>query len=233
MTRASRIGLALLLLGCGGSSAEEPAAQRPPHVHPGHGHHAGQHHSFEDVERFEEIFDDPGRDEWQRPAEVVALLELEPGMRVVDLGAGTGYFLPHLSEAVGDEGAVLALDVEPAMVAHMRERAAEASLDNVEVREVAPDDPGLAPASVDRVLIVDTWHHVSERAAYAGRLAEALRPGGFVLLVDFTRDAPEGPPPAMRLPPETVLEELGATLEAELVEETLPRQYAVRALRRD
>ncbi len=236
---AGALGASLLLLACGGTSsqAEEPAApasndEAPAHVHPHHGHQAGHHHSFADVERFAAIFDDPARDAWQRPADVAAMLELSPGLTVADIGAGTGYFLPHLSPAVGDEGAVLALDVEPNMVEHMRARAAEAGLTNVTARVVDPADPGLAPGSVDRVLIVDTWHHIEDRPAYAARLAEALRPGGFVLVVDFTMDAPEGPPPAMRLRPEQVAEELGAALEVEQLTEELPRQYVIRARRR-
>lgn len=224
---------ALGLLACGSSeaSSEEPrhsARADRPHEHPHHGHQPGHHHSFADVERFSRIFDDPERDAWQRPADVVAMLELEPGMTVADLGAGTGYFMPHLAEAVGADGRVLALDTEPNMVEHMRGRAEEAGLSQVEPREVATDDPGLEPSSVDRILVVDTWHHIADRPAYAALLARALRPGGFVLVVDYTRDAPEGPPAAMRLPPETVVEELGSVLDAELLEEELPRQYVVR-----
>lgn len=220
----------LTLLGCGSSEA---SPEEPRHTHPGHGHQAGHHHSFADVERFARMFDDPARDEWQRPADVVAMLELSAGMTVADLGAGTGYFMPHLAAAVGDGGRVLALDTEPNMVAHMQTRAEEAGLAQIEAREVSPDDAGLEPGSVDRILVVDTWHHIAERPAYAARLAEALRPGGFVLVVDFTLDAPEGPPAAMRLPPETVVEELNGALDAELLEEELPRQYVVRARRRN
>ena len=245
--------LATLLLGCGATShpQAEAAPEGDPHAdhaagHPGahghgphghgphgHGEH-GDHHDFSDVSRFAAIFDDPERDTWQQPAEVVRLLAIEPGMVVADLGAGTGYFLPHLATAVGPSGRVLALDVEPNMVAHMRERAQEAELPNVEPRVVAPDDPSLEPRSTDRVLIVDTWHHIAARETYAGRLREALRPGGFVLVVDFTRESPHGPPPAMRLDAETVSAELRrAGLEVEILEETLPYQYAVRARRPD
>ncbi len=199
-----------------------------PGAHGGHG--AGHHHDFADVERFAAIFDDPARDEWQRPDEVVALLALSPGMVVADLGAGTGYFAPHLSRAVGPSGRVLALDVEPAMVEHMRGRFAEAGLANAEARSVAPDDPGFAPASVDRVLVVDTWHHIEARERYAERLRAALRPGGFVLVVDFTRESPHGPPPELRLSAAQVVSELErGGLRARVLEESLPYQYAVRA----
>jgi SAM-dependent methyltransferase len=239
-----RIGALMLagaLIGCG-AARPEPAASDDDHDHaaghPGahghHGHHGahGGHHDFSDVARFAAIFDDPERDAWQRPAEVSALLLIEPGMTVADLGAGTGYFAPHLASAVGPSGHVLALDTEPNMVEHMRERVREAGLPNVEPRVVAPDDPGLAPGSADRVLIVDTWHHIEARDAYAAKLREALRPGGFVLVVDFTRESPHGPPPGMRLDAETVSAELRAGgLDVELVEETLPYQYAVRGRR--
>jgi len=150
-------------------------------------------------------------------------------MTVADIGAGTGYFEPHLGRAVGPAGRVLALDVEPNMVDHLRERCAEAGLANVEARRVAPEDTGLAPASIDRILIVDTWHHVGERERYAARLREALRPDGAVLVVDFTLASPHGPPPPMRLSAEEVAAELAAGgLAVEVVPETLPWQYVVR-----
>ena len=239
--------LAVLLAACGGGNAEpaDHAAGHPGaggehaghggHGHGGHGHghggHGGHHHDFSDVERFAAIFDDPARDEWQRPAEIVSLLALSEDMTVADLGAGTGYFAPHLSTAVGEGGRVLALDVEPAMVDHMRTRFAEAGLTNAEAQVVEQNEPGLAEGSVDRVLIVDTWHHISDREAYAGRLRSALRPGGFVLVVDFTLDSPHGPPAAMRLEATAVAAELQAGgLSAQVVEqEQLPYQYVVRA----
>jgi SAM-dependent methyltransferase len=149
-------------------------------------------------------------------------------MTVADLGAGTGYFIPHLSPAVGPTGRVLALDVEPNMVAHMQERIAEANLDNVEARQVPTDAPGLGPATVDRILIVDTWHHIADRGAYAAHLRDALRPGGFVLVVDFKADAPHGPPPAMRLPPARVAAELQeAGLQTEIDTDALAYQYLI------
>ena len=227
--------------GHGEGHAHGPHGEGHPHAdhgagHPGaHGHgggHAAHQHDFSDAERWAALFDDPERDEWQRPGHVVELLALEPGMTVADLGAGTGYFLPHLAPAVGAEGTVLALDVEPNMVEHMRERVDENDIQGVEPRVVQPDDPGLAAGSVDRVLIVNTWHHISDREEYGRKLREGLRPGGFVLVVDFTRDSPHGPPPEMRLPAQAVADELAAAgLETAVVEESLPYQYAVRATR--
>jgi len=185
---------------------------------------------FSNTSRFAQAFDDPKRDGWQKPVELVARLGLEPGSVVVDLGSGTGYFVPRLSRAVGPSGKVIALDVEPNMVEHVRERAQKAGLVNVESRKVPFDDPGLAPASVDRVLIVNTWHHIDQRVEYTKKLARALKPSGEVWIVDFTLEAKHGPPAKHRLTAQQVAKELEqGSLSAEVVEpEGLPDQYLVR-----
>ncbi|UQA57970.1 class I SAM-dependent methyltransferase [Polyangium aurulentum] len=185
-------------------------------------------HRFEKAEDWAKEFDDPARDAWQKPAEVVALMKIAPGMTVADIGAGTGYFEPHLSRAVGPSGKVLALDVEPDMVRYLGERAKREKLANVEARAAQLADPGLGDASVDRVLIVDTWHHIDARPAYAAKLLKALKPGGLVVIVDFTMDAKHGPPKEHRIAPEKIVEELkGAGLPAQIATESLPEQYIV------
>ena len=218
------------------------ARAQPGQEEGGHRHHPGgpdrehsddyrhhtMEHDFSGAEEWSARFDSPERQAWQRPAEVVEMLAVEPGMTLVDLGAGTGYFLSYLSRAAGDRGRVLALDPEPDMIRFMRERAERESLTNVEPKRIPFDDPELEPASVDRVLIVNTWHHIQDRAVYAEKLRAALKPGGGVYIVDFTRDSPSGPPVSERLTPEQVIAELaGGGLEAAAVDEDLPRQYVV------
>ena len=216
-------------------SAPAPAPAPPEASAPSNAQHGshGFHKDFSDTERFARHFDDPARDAWQRPSEVIALLRIAPGSTVVDLGAGTGYFLRTLSEAVGPTGKVLALDVEAKMIDFMQRRASEQGLGNVTPRQVAADDPGLAPASVARVLVVNTWHHLDQRAAYAAKLARALAASGEIWVVDFTLDSDLGPPARHRLAPEQVVRELEqGGLRAEVVAaEQLPKQYMVRAWR--
>ncbi|HKO94106.1 MAG TPA: methyltransferase domain-containing protein [Polyangiaceae bacterium] len=232
-------GFAVLLgsLACQPSSASQAAApaaaaNTAPHAHTA-GEHSGMHHDFSDTNKFSQAFDDPARDAWQRPAEVIEHLHIEPGSTVVDLGAGTGYFAGWLSRAVGPGGQVLALDVEPNMVKHLEQRAKEQGLGNVSARVVAADDPGLAAGSVARVLIVDTWHHIDDRSRYAAKLALGLAPGAEIWIVDFTEESDVGPPARYRVPAEQVVRELQAAgLHAEIVTgEQLPKQYIVRASR--
>ena len=217
------------------SAANEGPPATPESAHDGHQHQhghgkAGYHMDFSAVERFARHFDGPERDAWQKPAEVVRFLDLGPGQVVADIGAGTGYFLPYLSKTAGREGRVLALDVEPNMVEYVKQRSKKSGFANVESRVVATDDPGLAPGSVDHILIVNTWHHSDDRASYAGKLARSLRPAGTLLIVDFTLESDQGPPKEHRLTAEQVVKELEAGgFRAEVVRgETLPKQYLVR-----
>lgn len=213
----------LAILTLNGCAAAPPAETPNPHAH-----HDSAHHGFKDAAAWSVEFDDPKRDAWQRPDDVVAQMAISPGMTVADVGAGTGYFEARLARAVGDGGKVLALDVEPDMVSFMKARFEREKLANVEPRQCAFDGTGLEPASVDRVLVVDTWHHVGGREAYAKHLASILRPGGTVTIVDFTLESDKGPPKEHRVEAAAAVRELEAGgLSARIVEESLPNQYIV------
>jgi SAM-dependent methyltransferase len=216
--------------------AAPAAAPAEPSVEgaPGHGSHEhGFHKDFSDANAFSASFDNPARDAWQQPEAVLDLMKIEPASTVADLGAGTGYFVPRLARRVGAQGKVLALDVEPKMIEFLNQRVHDAQLANVEPRLVQPNDPGLPPGSVSRVLIVNTWHHIGERPSYAKKLAAALDARGEVWIVDFTLEADQGPPAEYRIPAEQVVRELEqGGLHAQVVEpEPLPKQYIVRAAR--
>ncbi|NUO49145.1 MAG: methyltransferase domain-containing protein [Polyangiaceae bacterium] len=222
----------VLVTACGppvaSTSADEKAHGAHGHGQHAHGQHAhgGAHHDFSDAARWSAVFDDPAREAWQKPDEVVKLLAIEPGMTVVDVGAGTGYFEKRLSVAAGPSGKVLALDPEPNLVAFMRDRFQKEGVTNAEARTCPTDGTGLEPASVDRVLIVDTWHHIEGRESYAKHLASILRPGGSVMIVDYTLEAEKGPPKEIRLGPDQVVRELSAGgLKAAVAGESLPDQY--------
>ncbi len=183
--------------------------------------------SFDDIDRWVRVFDDPSRAEWQKPERIPAALGLKEGMAVADIGAGTGYFERFLAAAVGESGRVYAVDTEPKMVDHIRRRAIEEKTPNVEAVLAAPDDPRLPAAGVDVIFICDTWHHIGARIEYLGRLRAALRPGGRVAVVDFREGVlPVGPPPDHKIPARRVIaefEEAGWSLLSE--SDLLPYQY--------
>ncbi len=222
--RAPRPALALAL-GLALAAAAGAAAER-------HGHgegHGRRHGNPRDLEAYARALLDPARDAWQRPDEVVKALALGPGQSACDVGSGPGYFTQRLSRAVGESGRVWAVDVEPALLAALRDRLAAAGLRNVTPVLAVPDDPLLPPGSCDVVLVVNTYHHFPEGPAYLRRLAAALRPGGRIVNVDFEkRETPMGPPVARRVSREDFRRDAEAAgLEVLTEPELLEHQYVI------
>jgi len=210
---------------CGCATAKPTVVPAPPEGHSPHD--ATVHHSFADVQQWVAVFDDPTRDVWQKPADVVRALGLREGMHVADIGAGTGYFSRYLAAAVGDSGAAFAVDTEPQMVAHLRERAEQEATSNVVPILASADNPRLPVAGVDLVLIVDSLHHIDDRINYLRRLRSFLKHGGRVAVIDFKKESiPVGPPPEHKLARAQVVEEFG-TAGYRLASEPdiLPYQY--------
>jgi len=181
-------------------------------------------HGFGDAQKWAHVFDDPQRDAWQKPHEVIQALALKPDATVADIGAGTGYFAARLASML-NAGRVYAVDLEPDMVKYLGERAQRDGLRNMVAVQGAADSPRL-PQKVDLALLVDVYHHIDDRSRYFRGLRKSLAPGARVAIIDFRRDSPDGPPPAARVAPETVKGEMkkaGYVLVAEHA--FLPRQY--------
>ena len=187
--------------------------------------HAGHDdHRFNDAQKWAQVFDDPARDAWQKPHEVISALQLAPDAAVADIGAGTGYFAARFSHMLA-KGRVYAVDLEPDMVKYLGERAKKENLANLTPVLGATDSPQI-PAPVDMVILVDVYHHIGERERYFGKLRDSLKPGGRLAIIDFRMDATMGPGKAMRIAPESVKSELAKAGYA-LAEEHafLPQQY--------
>lgn len=175
----------------------------------GHGHGAGHNHQrFDDPARWSKSFDDPARDAWQKPEDVIRALALKPSARVADVGAGTGYFTVRLARAV-PEGTVFAVDVERKMVEHIASRAKEQGLANVR-GVVASETAANLPEAVDLVLMVNSFHHIEARAKYMQSIAGALREGGRVAIVEARLEAEQGPPKHFRMSITKIDEEMKA-----------------------
>ncbi len=192
-----------------------PAMAQSPHTH---------QHSFGNAAKWAKVFDDPRRDAWQKPHEVIGALALKPDAVVADIGAGTGYFAARFAHMV-PKGRVYAIDTEPDMVKHLAERASREGLANLTAVKGDPADARI-PAPADLIIMVDVFHHVDNRERYFAKLRESLKAGGRVAIIDFRMDSPEGPPRAARIAPAQVKAELaraGYTLVGE--HGFLPRQY--------
>lgn len=185
------------------------------------------HRMHGDAATYIKALDDPARDTWQRPHEVIVALDMKPGEAIADIGAGSGYFSLRFARHVGAEGRVYAVDVSKDMVAHLETQARAAELGNLRAVLAPPDDPLLPGASVDRVFFCDVWHHVDDQAGYLAKLKRALRPAGEVVMIDFhKRDLPVGPPTAMKIAREDLIARMTANGFRLVREHTfLPYQY--------
>lgn len=214
MERISLLAAALILSVSTGLLPGHAAAQTP-HTH---------QHSFGDADKWAKVFDDPERDAWQKPHDVIRALALKPDAIVADIGAGTGYFSVRFAHMV-PHGRVYGVDTEPGMVKHLAERAKNAGLKNVTAVAGKPGDPGL-PEKADLVILVDVYHHVEARERYFRQLQNSLKPGGRVAVIDFRMDSPVGPPKGARIEPERVKAEMQRAGYALAQEHPfLPNQY--------
>lgn len=182
------------------------------------------HHRFGDAQAWAKVFDDPARDAWQKPHEVIQALGLTPHAIVADIGSGTGYFSVRLAHFVPD-GRVYGIDTEPDMVKYLADRARREVLGNITSVKGDPDDPRI-PEKADVIIMVDVFHHISARGRYFRKLKASLKPGGRVAIIDFNASSEMGPPKNARIAPDRVKAELSQAGYA-LVKEFafLPNQY--------
>ena len=127
---------------------------------------------------------DPLRDAWQKPQEVITKLAIMPGSRVADLGAGGGYFTWHLAGAVGTQGKVYAVEIDETALGIINEELTSRGITNVVLIRAAPGDAKL-PEPLDLVFSCDTYHHMQDREAYFRSLQRYLKPNGQVAILDF------------------------------------------------
>jgi ubiquinone/menaquinone biosynthesis C-methylase UbiE len=121
---------------------------------------------------------------WQRPDLVIEALALEPGDQVADIGAGEGWFSFYLADAVGPDGRVYAVDVDPAAVRAVEDEARERGYTNVVAVLAKPEDPLLPDRAIDLAFFCNSYHHIENRGPYLERLRGDLAPGARVAVID-------------------------------------------------
>ena len=189
-----------------------------------------QHERMPSVMEYLHRLDDPERDQYQKPAQVIDALGLTPGMHVADLGAGSGYFTRRFVEAVGETGKVYVIDVEPEALKYVEHRLVQMHRPfKAEFILARPDNPKIPVESVDLIFICNTYHHLENRTEYFRNLKSSLRPGGRIAIVDFYHDDRSGElgfPKRHLVAKEKVLEELRKAGYRLVKEHTfLPKQY--------
>ena len=189
-----------------------------------------QHRRPDDIKQYLEHLDNTERDRDQKPALVIEALRLKPGMAVADLGSGSGYFTRRFVEAVTETGMVYAVDVEPEMLAYVKESIVHMHAPyTAEIILARPDSPKLPFESVDLLFVCNTIHHLEDRSKYFRDLASSLKPGGRITIIDFYPDDRSGElgfPKHHLVSRETIVQELtdaGYRLDRE--HNFLPRQY--------
>lgn len=139
------------------------------------------------VNEWVERFETESREVFTAREEILEALHLEEGMRVADVGAGTGLFTRLFSERVGPRGWVFAVDISPRFAEHLAALADHSREQNITPVLCAEDSILLPPESVDLVYICDTYHHFEYPAATLASIHRALRPGGRLAVIDFER----------------------------------------------
>jgi ubiquinone/menaquinone biosynthesis C-methylase UbiE len=125
--------------------------------------------------------------------EILARLDLKPGMVIADIGSGSGVFSRPLAKAVAPSGKVIAVDIEPGLLSYVSERAMKENIKNIETHLAVPDDAKLGGPIVDLVFIHDVLHHIEHRGVYLKNLAKYIKPDGRLALIEINFTDPEAP----------------------------------------
>jgi len=153
--------------------APGPQAQTPP-THPTSTPYTG------DLK----IFEEPGRDKRLQIDRVMDLLLLKPGSVIADIGAGGGWFSARAGRRVAPNGRVIAEEINPKAIAYIQQRAQREHLANIETVLGTPDDPRLAPHSLDAALMLKVYHEIAHPPLVLARLRVALKPGARFGIID-------------------------------------------------
>lgn len=182
------------------------------HDSEGHNHdHHGQANAHMHGSSFEELverFESPKRDTYQQPQKVMDYLGDVRGKKVMDIGAGTGYFSFKLADA---GASVIAADVDDQFQRYIGDKKNKLgySVDQVSLRKIPRNSPSLATGEVDIVLMVNTYHHIEDRVPYFALVRSGLKSGGSLIVIDFfKKDVPVGPPAEMKIASSQVMSEL-------------------------
>lgn len=171
----------------------------------------------------------PERADEERPELLLSALNLEPGMTVADIGAGTGYYSWRMAQRVGAGGTVYAVDIQPGMIELLGRQMSRRGASNVKALLGTPTDPKLPPSSIDLALMVDVYHELEYPYEMLAAVVRALKPGGRLAFVEFRAGDPAVPIKALHTMSEAQVRREAAAHALEWVKTArdLPWQNAV------
>lgn len=132
------------------------------------------------------------RDTWMKVSQLFELAGLEAGNQVADIGCHEGYLSFHLSDAVGKEGKVYAVDVQEYRLDNLKDYIKERNTNNIKVILGDYDDPKLPEASLDIVFLIDTYHEMDDYMEILSHVKKALKPDGKLLILEKLKDPHKG-----------------------------------------
>jgi len=140
--------------------------------------------------------DDPSRIELFDPQKTLKEFGLRKGMKVLDVGTGAGFYLPYLSEAVGEEGKVYAIDVEEKAVEYARAKVEKLGLKNVEVLKSEENHVPLPDKSIDFVFMAFVFHELENPLEFLKELKRVAKNNAYLAIIDWKKEERDkGPPP--------------------------------------
>ena len=131
--------------------------------------------------------DTPEREQWQQPSRVIGALGVKTGDHVADIGAGGGYFTFSLADKVGVGGKVYAVDIQQGMLDFIQARIKKNSVTNISLVKSTQTAANLPAACCDKILMVNTWHELSDPATFMVNLRSSLKPGGTVAIINWNQ----------------------------------------------
>ena len=133
------------------------------------------------------------REKEELPEQALDAIGLQPGMVVADIGAGVGYMSLRAAKRVGATGKVYAEDIQPEMLAMLRDRMKRQGAKNVVPVLGSEADPKLPAGCCDVILMVDVYHELSRPQEMLVRLRTALKPDGRLVLLEYKKEDPAIP----------------------------------------
>lgn len=189
--------------------------------------HANKHMHQKSHEELLARFEDPRRDQWQKPLSVLDKIGPLRGQTLIDIGSGGGYFTKYF---IPRAQKTVAADVDQTFLDFVASRFKDQT--TFEARKIEYSDPKMGESEFDVAFTANTYHHIEERVVYFKKVRQGLKPQGRVVIVDFKKDqnaAAFGPPIEMRIDSAQVASELrSAGFEIlTLDEQSLEFQYIV------